>query len=150
MTLTRWSPFREMEDLFDRFSRSFGRLPATRGEGDRETMTVADWAPTVDITESDNEYLIKVELPEVPKREVKVSVHDGVLTIQGERKMEREEKSKKYHRIERAYGKFARSFTLPEDVDETSITASHKDGMLNVRLGKSEQAKPKTIEVKVA
>ena len=150
MTLTRWNPLREMDDLFDRFNRSFGRLPALRGEGSQETMTLADWAPSVDVSETDNEYLIKVELPGVEKSDVKVSIHEGVLTIQGERKMEREEKNKKYHRVERAYGRFARSFVLPENVDETSVSASHKDGLLNVTLGKVEQAKPKAIEVKVA
>lgn len=150
MTLTRWNPFRDMEDMFDRFNRSCGRLPAMRGEGSSEVLTIADWAPSVDISETDTEFVIKVELPEVRKEDVKVSIHEGVLTIQGERKMEREEKKKKYHRVERAYGRFARSFMLPENVDEESISASHKDGMLNVRLGKVEEAKPKSIEIKVA
>lgn len=150
MTLTRWNPFRDMEDVFDRFNRSYSRMPAPRREGSNEIMTIADWAPTVDISETDTEFLIKVELPEVRKEDVKVSVHEGVLTIQGERKMEREESKKKYHRVERAYGRFARSFMLPENVDEESISASHKDGMLNVRLGKVEEAKPKSIEIKVA
>ena len=150
MTLTRWNPFRDMEDMFDRFNRSCGRLPATRSEGSSEVLTIADWAPSVDISETDTEFVIKVELPEVRKEDVKVSIHEGVLTIQGERKMEREESKKKYHRVERSYGRFARSFMLPENVDEESISASHKDGMLNVRLGKVEEAKPKSIEIKVA
>ena len=150
MTLTRWNPFRDMEDVFDRFNRSCSRHPATRGEGSNEIMTIADWAPTVDISETETEFLIKVELPEVGKEDVKISVHEGVLTIQGERKMERDESKQKYHRVERAYGRFARSFMLPENVDEESIDASHKDGMLNVRLGKVEEVKPKSIEIKVA
>ncbi len=149
MTLTRWNPFREMEELLDRVNRG-GRLPAIRGESGQETMTFADWAPTVDIVESGDEYLIKVELPEVRKEDVKVAVHQGVLSIQGERTMEREQTDKKYHRVERAYGRFARSFTLPEDVDDSGIRAQHKDGMLYVHIGKTEQAKPKSIEVKVA
>ena len=149
MTLTRWYPFREMEQMLDRFGRSIGRLPATPSEGGQETMTLADWAPTVDIAESDAEYLIKVELPEVRKEDVKVNVHQGVLTIQGERKMEREETNKKYHRVERSYGSFARSFTLPEDVEEDGVRARFKDGMLHVHLAKTEQARPKSIDVKI-
>ncbi len=150
MTLTRWNPFRDMEEIFDRFSRSSRRLPALRSEGSQELMTIADWAPTVDVSETDDEYLIKVELPEVRKEEVKVTIHDGVLTLQGERKLEREEKNKKYHRVERAYGSFARSFTLPENVDDNNVKARNKDGMLYLHLGKTEEAKPKSIEVKVA
>ena len=149
MTLTRWNPLREMDEIFDRFNRSFGRHPA-RGEGSQELMTVADWAPTVDISETEDEYLIKVELPGVPKEDVKVTIHDGVLTLQGERKLEREEKNKKFHRVERAYGSFARSFTLPDNVDGNKVTAEHKDGLLYLHLNKVEEAKPKSIEVKVA
>jgi HSP20 family protein len=120
------------------------------GSGSRELMTIADWAPTVDVSETDDEYLIKVELPEVRKEDVKVTIHDGVLTLQGERKLEREEKNKKYHRVERAYGSFARSFTLPDNVDDNSVKARNRDGMLYLHLGKTEEAKPKSIEVNVA
>jgi HSP20 family protein len=139
-----------MEEVMDRFSRAWGRLPAPpKGEGGQEIMTLADWTPTVDIAESETEYVIKVELPEVRKEDVKVAVNQGVLTIQGERKMEREEKNRKYHRVERAYGSFARSFTLPDDVEEDSIRARHKDGMLYLHLGKSESVKPKAVEIKI-
>ncbi len=89
----------------------------------KEVMTVADWAPTVDISETEAEYAIKAELPEVKKEDVKVTVEDGVLTLQGERKQEKEEKGKKYHRIERSYGRFVRSFTLPDSVDESKVKA---------------------------
>ena len=150
MTLTRWNPLREMEEIMDRFSRGWGRLPALpKSEGGQEIMTLADWTPTVDISESETEYIIKVELPEVRKEDVKVAVNQGVLTIQGERKMEREEKNKKYHRVERAYGSFARSFTMPDDVQENNIKARHKDGMLYLHLSKSESAKPKAVEIKI-
>lgn len=144
----RWDPFKELEEISDRFNRIFGRLPARR-EGDREAMTVADWVPTVDITEDDKEYLIKAEIPEVDKKDVKVTVQDGVLTLTGERKQEREEKGKKFHRIERSYGSFVRSFTLPDDVSEEKLKAEFKDGMLLVHLPKAEKPKPKAIEVKV-
>ncbi len=149
MTLTRWNPFREMEELFDRFGRSFARRPALPGEGSQEIMTMADWSPAVDVSESDREYQINVELPEVRKEDVKVSVNQGVLTIVGERKLEREEKNKRYHRVERCYGSFARSFTLPDDVEEQTVRARFKDGMLYLHLAKSEQAKPKAIDIKI-
>jgi len=102
-----------------------------------------------DIAETDKAFVIKAEIPEVNKEDVKVIVDNGVLTIRGERKQEKEEKGKKFHRVERSYGSFARSFTLPDNVDETKITASFKDGMLNLQIQKTEKAKPKVIEVKV-
>src|SRR5215510_14601999 len=115
MTLVRWDPFRELEDMSDRLNRMFAR-PALRNSG-KEIMTVADWIPTVDISETDHEYLIKAELPEVKKEDVKVTVENGVLTLEGERRQENEEKGKKFHRVERSDGSFVRSFTLPESVD---------------------------------
>lgn len=147
--LTRWDPFRELDELQNRLSTFFGRAPVRRQEGGKENMTVAEWAPLVDITEDDEEYLIKAELPEVKKEDVKVTVENGVLTITGERKFEKEEKGKKYHRVERAYGNFVRSFTLPDDADANKVNAEFKDGVLKVRVTKSESAKPKQIEVKV-
>ncbi|WP_455387647.1 Hsp20/alpha crystallin family protein [Petrachloros mirabilis] len=147
MTLVRWDPFRELESMSDRLNRVFARpAPSTSS---REALTVADWMPTVDISESDSEYLIKAELPEVKKEDVKVTVENGVLTLQGERRQEKEEKGKKYHRVERSYGSFARSFTLPESVDEGAVRAEYKDGMLNLHLPKTEKVKPKSIDVKV-
>jgi HSP20 family protein len=112
-------------------------------------MVVADWAPSVDVSETDGEYQIKAEIPDVKKEDVKVTLEDGVLTIQGERKHEKEEKGRKYHRVERSYGSFARSFTLPDLVDEENVKAEFKDGVLSLQLPKSEKAKPKAIEVKV-
>ncbi len=147
--LSRWHPLKEVEDLEKRLSQLLGRnVPAGSGEKN-EAITVANWSPVVDISEDDKEYAIKAELPDVKKEDIKLNVHDDVLTITGERKYEKEEKGKKYHRVERAYGSFMRSFTLPEDADGTKVTAEYKDGLLNVRLPKSEKAKPKTIEVKV-
>ena len=148
--MSRWNPFKEVEELEKRLSHLVGRHTPT-GSGDKnEAITVAQWSPVVDISEDEKEYAIKAELPDVKKEDIKLNVHDDVLTITGERKYEKEEKGKKYHRVERAYGSFMRSFTLPEDADGTKVTAEYKDGMLNVRLPKSEKAKPKTIEVKVA
>src|SRR6058998_1472292 len=147
--LTRWDPLKEMEELQNRLSGFFGRAPVRRGNGEQESITVAEWAPLVDITEDDKEYLIKAELPEVKKEDVKVAVENGVLTISGERKSEKEEKNKKFHRIERAYGSFERSFIFPDDADADKVIAEFKDGVLRLHLPKSEKAKPKQIEVKV-
>lgn len=146
--LMRWDPFRELEEMSDRLNRMVTR-PATRTNG-KESLTVADWMPTVDISETDGEYVIKAELPEVKKDDVKVTLEDGILTIQGERRREKDEKTTKYHRVERSYGSFARSFSLPDQVDENGVRADYKDGMLNLRIPKSEKAKPRAIEVKVA
>jgi len=124
--------------------------PATRSSNGKETMIVADWTPSVDISETEGEYQIKAEIPDVKKEDVKVTLEDGVLTIQGERKHEKEEKGKKYHRIERSYGSFVRTFSLPDVIDDDKVKAEFKDGILNLHLPKSEKAKPKAIEVKVA
>ena len=145
--LAKWNPFRELEDIQNRLSSVFGRTPL-RGLGE-EAMTVSEWTPLVDIAEDEREYLIKAELPEVKKEDVKVTVENGVLTITGERKFEKEEKNKKYHRVERAYGSFMRSFTLPEGAAGDKINAEFKDGVLKVHLPKSAEAKPKSIDVKV-
>ena len=145
--LSKWNPFRELDEIQNRLSSLFGRTPV-RGLGE-EAMTVSEWTPLVDITEDDKEYLIKAELPEVKKEDVKVTVENGTLTITGERKFEKEEKDKKYHRIERAYGSFMRSFALPEGAAGEKVSADFKDGVLKVHLPKSAEAKPKSIDVKV-
>jgi HSP20 family protein len=143
-----WDPFREIGDLENRLEKYFGKSLAP-GNGGKETMSVAEWAPVVDITEDAKEYLVKAELPEIKKEDVKVSVENGELSISGERKFEKEEKGKKYHRIERSYGSFLRSFTLPETTDATKVNAEFKDGVLTIHLPKNEKATPKAVEVKV-
>jgi len=135
---------REIEDMFDRYTRAMGLSSAGQG-----LITTGDWSPRVDISETDNEFVIKAEIPEVKKEDVKVTVENGVVTIQGERKQEKEEKGNKFHRVERYYGNFSRSFTLPGNVDETKIKASFKDGMLNLQIPKTAEAKPKAIDVVV-
>ncbi|MFI5323072.1 MAG: Hsp20/alpha crystallin family protein [Thermodesulfobacteriota bacterium] len=145
MEIVRWDPWREIADKFDRYTRAVGQPQA----GSQEVIATGDWAPRVDIAETDEAFVIKAEIPEVNKEDVKVTVDNGVLTIRGERKQEKEEEGKKFHRVERYYGRFARSFTLPDNVDETKIKASFKDGMLNLQIQKTGKAKPKVIEVKV-
>lgn len=145
MALVRWEPLHEIEDMFDRYTKAMG-WPTIRGQ---EFMTTGDWTPRVDISETNSEIVIKAEIPEVKKEDVKVTVDKGVLTIRGERKQEKEEKDKKFHRIERFYGKFMRSFTLPDNVDDGAVKASFKDGMLNVQIPKLAEAKARSVEVAV-
>ena len=147
--LARWNPFREMEELQKRIDTLF-HLQPSRTNGSKESATIgARWAPLVDVTEDDTEYVIKAELPEVQKGDVKVTVENGILTIAGERKLEKEATNRKYHRVERTYGTFIRSFTVPDDADDAKVSADFRDGMLTVRLVKNEKARPKTIDVKV-
>ena len=147
-TLTHWDPFREFDDIQSRLSSVLGRRSRQEG-GDKEVLARAEWAPLVDIAEDEKEYVVKAELPELSRENLRVTVENGTLIISGERKFEKEENAKKYHRIERSYGTFARSFGLPEDADAEKVDADFKDGVLKVRIGKSEAARPKQIEVKV-
>jgi HSP20 family protein len=149
MAVMRWAPFRELEDLRAQLNDLISgqkHLPPSSG---RENMTVADWIPAVDISETDTEYLIKAELPEIKKEDVRVTVQDGVLTLRGERKRESEEKTQKYHRMERSYGVFMRRFTVPDGVDEDSLTAEFKDGVLWLHLPKSTKTQPRAVEVEI-
>jgi HSP20 family protein len=126
------------------------RIYALAGDGGREEgITTTEWAPLVDISEDDKEYLVKADLPELKKEEVKLRVENGVLTLSGERKFQKEEKTTKHHRVERAYGSFTRSFSLPDDVEAAKVNAEFKDGVLKVHLPKSANSKPKSIEIKV-
>lgn len=133
----------------DRILRAINLNPNARPAEERQALAAAKWTPSVDISEDDNEYLIKVELPEVKKEDVKVTVENGVLTLRGERKFEKEEKGRKYHRIERSYGSFMRSLSMPDDADAEKVAADYKDGVLQIRLPKSEAKKPRQIEVSV-
>jgi len=148
MNALGWNPARELEEMSDRLNRVLTRGARERNEN--EAMTVADWIPLVDISETTAEYVIKAEIPEVKKEDVKVTLEHGVLTVQGIRRQEAEEKGKKYHRVERSYGSFVRRFSLPDVVDDAQVQAVFKDGILMLHLPKSEKAKPKAIEVKVA
>ena len=148
MNALGWNPGRELAEMSDRLNRVLTR--GARGRNEHEAMTVADWIPLVDISENTAEYVIKAEIPEVKKEDVKVTLEHGVLTVQGIRRQEAEEKGKKYHRVERSYGSFVRRFSLPDVVDDAQVQAVFKDGILMLHLPKSEKAKPKAIEVKVA
>ena len=148
MNVVSWTPFRDMEGIFDRYNRLLGsRVPA--GSAGQFEGKEWDWRPNADISETKTEYLIKAELPEVDKDDVQVSVENGVLTISGERHFKKEEETETTHRVESMYGKFSRSFSLPSDVDEATISAESKNGVLKVRLPKIEQKVPKPIEISV-
>jgi HSP20 family protein len=146
------NPVRELEELQRRMSSLFDWNPLRRNRltAEDENLTVPEWVPAVDIVEDDKGYLLKVELPEVRKEDVKVTVESGTLTISGERQGEKEAKGRKFHRVERYYGRFERSFSLPDDARSDDVRAEFKDGVLRVHLAKSEEARPKQIEVKVA
>jgi HSP20 family protein len=148
--LARWNPFQEMKRLQRELDRVFNgwRSLAPNGE---EPMTITEWSPAVDIVEDEKEFVVKAELPEVNKGDLKVTVERDILTIRGERKSEKEEKGKKFHRIERSYGSFLRSFSLPEETEAGKIHSEYKEGLLTVHLPKSPEAKAKSkaIEVKV-
>ena len=144
MALMKWDPWREIEDMFDRYTKAVG-WP----RGGQESIAASDWTPRVDIAETEHEFLIKADIPGVEKDQVKVSVDNGVLTLHGERKIEKEEKETKFHRVERFTGTFVRRFTIPENVNVDDIKAVFKDGMLNLHLPKAEQDKPKAIDIHV-
>lgn len=146
--IIKWNPFRELDAFQNRFTTMLGRsLVSGNGE---ESLGMTEWSPLVDITEDEKQYLIKAELPEVKKEDVKVTVQDGTLHISGEKRFEKEAKGKKYHRIERAYGSFDRIFVIPEGANAEAVKAEFHDGLLEVSLPKSDHPKSKTLEVKVS
>ena len=134
----------------NRFNRFLGEFPNRMGSGEIHSLTVADWSPEVDISEDDQGYLLKADLPEMKKDDVRVTVEDGILSVSGERKCQKEDEKKKFHRIERSFGTFRRNFTLPEDADSTKVTAEFRDGVLKVHLPTTTTPKSKAIQVKVA
>lgn len=155
MSLVRWNPGRDLamfptdilnmqrgiNKMFDSFFRG-----SAQDDGD---LFPSVWTPAVDVAEHDNEYIVKVELPGVARDDVKITMQENILTIRGEKKQEKETKDSDFHRVERSYGSFQRSFTLPTHVKNDRIEASFKDGILTVNLPKAEEAKPKQIEVRV-
>lgn len=145
MTLIRWEPFRDLDEIFSRYNPLFGRAATRGGSGADESA----WAPAANISETETEYLIKAELPEVSKEDVKVTVDENVITISGERRKEAEHQDEKVHRVESFYGHFSRSFRLPEDADISAIKAESRNGMLKVRVPKTPAPKPRTVEVQV-
>jgi HSP20 family protein len=146
MRVIKWEPFRDVDDIFDRFFAETVRRWPRLGTDARPSF---DWAPVADVSETDAEYVIKAELPEVRKEDVNITLQDGVLTLAGERKQEKSTDNEKVHRTERYYGSFARRFALPENVDENAIRAESKDGLLLIHLPKHKVEEPKPRQITV-
>ena len=152
MTLVRWDPFREFAQIQGRLNRVFtdaySRGSLTTDEG---LMTTGSWVPPVDIYQNgDNELVIKAELPDMTREDIDITVDNGTLTIKGEKKLSSEVREDQFHRVERRYGTFSRSFSMPQTVDASKVTAEYKNGVLTVRLPLREEAKPRQIKVDVA
>ena len=148
-TLITWNQLREIEEAQNRLTRFWGGPPNGVGTGQTHSLAAADWSPNVDISQDDREYLLQADLPEMKKEDVRVTVEDGILCVSGERRSEKEDEKRKFHRIERSYGNFRRSFTLPEDTDSKKVTAEFRDGVLKVHLPTTTIAKTKALQVKV-
>jgi HSP20 family protein len=146
MRVIKWEPFRDVDDVFDRFfADAFRRFPRHADE----SRPALDWAPLADVSETEGEYLIKAELPEVRKEDVNVTVLDGVLTLSGERKQEKQADGEKLHRVERQYGAFVRRFALPENADEQAIRAESKDGVIVIHVPKHKVVQPEPRQIQV-
>jgi HSP20 family protein len=144
MNITRWEPFREFEDMFRQYSPFFSRQMLRREAGEME-----QWTPVADISETDKEFLIKAELPEVKKEDVKVTLQDGAITISGERRHEQKQKGENELRVESFYGTFSRTFALPDNIDTKGIRAESKDGVLRVHVPKLEGARSTAKQIAV-
>jgi len=145
--LTRWDPFRELTTLQDRMNRLFRDSFGT--EGRDEALTTTRFAPPVDVYEDEHNVTMKIEVPGVDEKDIDVRIENNTLTVHGERKFEKEEKEENYLRVERSYGSFTRSFTLPNTVDTADVTADYDKGVLKIKLAKRAEAKPKQIKVNV-
>ena len=145
MAIIRFDPFRDMTTLRDKMNRLFEDTFAQRGE-DKDMISSA-WLPAVDIFESDQELVLTAEVPGIEEKDIEISLENNVLSIRGERKFEKETKEENYHRIERSYGTFYRSFTLPNYVDPEKINAVHENGVLKIRMGKKPELKPKKVKI---
>ena len=152
MAIVRWEPFRDLVGLQERMNRVFDEALRgfTRTGAEEDWALGGSWAPAVDVYEHDGNIVLKAELPGVDPKDVEIRLKNNVLTLRGERKVDGEVKRESYHRVERAYGSFSRSFTLPSVVDQDKIKAEYKDGVLRVTLPKKEEARPKQIAVSVS
>jgi HSP20 family protein len=145
--LTRWDPFREFVTIQDRMNRLFRDSYGT--EGREEALTSTTFAPPVDVYEDEHNVTLKIEVPGIEEKDIDVRIENNTLTVHGERKFEKEEKEENYRRVERQYGSFTRTFTLPNTVDQESVQADYDKGVLKIKLSKKAEAKPKQIKVNV-
>jgi HSP20 family protein len=147
MTLiTRWDPYRELATLQDRMNRLFQE---TAGSGETSLTNSGAFVPPVDVYENEHGLRLKLEVPGIDEKDLDVRIENNVLTVRGERKFEKEEKEENFHRIERRYGSFVRSFSLPTTIDSEKVSADYKNGVLTLELGKKAEAKPKQIKVTI-
>ena len=144
--LTRWEPFREFSTLQDRMNRLFRE---TYSEGQDQSLTASTFAPAVDVYEDEHNVTLKIEVPGIDEKDIDVRIENNTLTVHGERKIEKEEKEENYRRVERQYGSFTRTFTLPTTVDTENVSATYDKGVLKITLPKKAEAKPKQIKVNV-
>jgi HSP20 family protein len=148
----RWSPVRELENIQRRIARAIDDSCACTNKDGDNFLSFSSWEPSVDIYEDDKGYVINAELPNIKKEDVKINIENGYITIQGERSFEKETKKegRKYHVVERSYGAFSRSFKLPENSDKAKVEAKFENGVLSVTIPKSEESKPKEVEIKIS
>jgi len=145
MAIVRWDPFRDLNMLQDRMNRLFDDAGSTWRTD--EPAATTSWSPSVDIFETEGEIVVKAELPGIDRKDIQLNLENNVLSLRGERKFQKETKDDNYHRIERSYGAFRRSFSIPASVDEERIRADYNDGVLKIVLPKKDQTKPKQIKI---
>jgi HSP20 family protein len=145
--LTRWEPFREFATLQDRINRVF--RDSYSGAGQDDSLTTSSFAPAVDVYEDEHQVTLKIEVPGIDEKDIDVRLENNTLTVHGERKIEKEEKEENYRRVERQYGSFTRTFTLPPTVDTDKVSATYDKGVVKISLPKKAEAKPKQIKVNV-
>lgn len=147
MSILKWKPYNEMVDFYNRVNRIFD--DDFFGRSNEQSIRAGTWIPPMDVYESQDDYVMKIEVPGLSKDDVKVELNNGTMTIRGERKEEKEIKKEDYHRVERFYGSFTRSFQLPQNADITKVNANMREGVLELKIHKREEAKTKSIEISV-
>ncbi len=145
MAIIRWDPFRDLVTMREKMNRMFEDAVAARGE--EKDMIQGSWAPAIDIYETENELILSAEVPGIDEKDIEIRIEEGTLTLKGERKFEEEARQENYHRIERAYGSFSRSFSLPPYIDQENVHAEHADGVLKIHMPKKPESKPKTVRI---
>lgn len=146
MAIIRWDPFRDLVTLRDRMNRLFEDAVST-ARGEEKDLISSSWAPAVDIYEDENQLVLTAEIPGISEKDIEIKIEDNTLTILGERKMEKETREENYHRIERAYGSFFRSFTLPNYIEQDKIHAEHENGVLKISMPKKPELKPRKVKI---
>lgn len=146
MAIIRWDPFRDLVTLRERMNRLFEEA-VTSSRGEDKDLVASTWSPSVDIYENEHNLILTAELPGIEEKDIEIKIEDNTLTLKGERNFEKETKEENYHRVERAYGSFYRSFTLPHYVDEDNIEAAHENGILRISMPKKPELKPRKVKI---